>query len=263
MLPNITLVLGIDAKTIEQLKISWPTWKLNRPEMFNWPWIIFYDHEQLQIDTVIELSEQMGKGLDTQYIAWPPPGAATQYESQRAKMLAGHVYAPALYCMTPWHMKLDTDALARPHERWIEPTWFSDPRVPCFVAPRWHYTKGRGFLRRLDEWGDKAFPNSLPLNIQHDPEAVRVGHARMCSWCSYYRTAFSRFTAEACERTLGKNRLPVPSQDTVHWYVAARLALHHRIENMKARGWSNHPKINGLRAEAEKILGARAEHATA
>jgi hypothetical protein len=112
----------------------------------------------------------------------------------------------------------------------------------------------------LDNWGDKAIPHSLPLKIPHDPKALRVGHARMCSWCSYYRRDFTQFVAEACERVCGPYKLPVPSQDTVHWYVAARLSLYHRIENMKARGWNNYPRIATLREEAAKILGAR-EHA--
>lgn len=257
---DITLVLGIDAKTVEQLKASWPTWRRNRAEMWDWPWVVFYDQDQLDGAAVQDLLiDVIGKGPEITFVPWPYPGiGAAAYESQRERMLSGHVFVPADFVRTKWHMKLDTDALARPHKEWIDPTWFEGD--PAYVAPRWHYSKGVGFLDRLDVWGDELQKFSvkpmLPrLEIPHDPLALRVGHQRMCSWCSYYLTEFTGMVAEACSGCVnGFQKLPVPSQDTTAWYVAARIGLPHRIENMKARGWSNHSRINELRRVSAEIM---------
>jgi len=256
----VTLVLGIDAKTIEQLKVSWPTWRRNRAEMWDWPWVIAYDRDQLTQEQVVELVDgEMGKRGEVTLVPWPFPGCPA-YETQREKMLSGHVFVPAAWVKTPWHMKLDTDALARPHPRWYDPAWFTVP--DAYVAPRWGYTKGIDFLGRLDRWAsyDNAgvvWKNPPPVT-GFDPQAMRVGHARMCSWCSYYRTTFTQTVSNLCTILGQQYKLPVPSQDTVAWYVCERLGRFKRIENMKARGWSNHPKIDDLRRVAAEIMGQAA-----
>jgi len=152
---------------------------------------------------------------------------------------------------------------ARPHDKWIDPEWFTAPSYveePGYVAPKWHYTKGVDFLGKLDRWGDgtaEMWGKPAPV-LGYDPTHLRVGHARMCSWCSYYRTAFTKLVARLCrKRSLlhdGGHKLPVPSQDTTMWYVAERLCLPKRIENMKARGWSNHPRLGDLISTAQQIM---------
>jgi hypothetical protein len=259
---DITLVLGIDAKTVEQLKVSWPTWLANRDSMWDWPWVVFYDRDQLTCEAVLDLVDAMGKGPEVTLVPWPPPGCDPPYDSQRERMLSGHVFVPATWVRTAWYMKLDTDALARPHPKWIDPEWFkvSPSYRPVYVAPRWGYTKGVGFLDRLEDWCDWVHGGleapTPRLNIPHEPDQVRVGHARMCSWCSYYRTDFAKQVAKLCDSLLPKFTLPVPSQDTTMWYVAARYRLTHRIENMKKLGWSNHSRIDELRRTAAEILTA-------
>lgn len=256
---DVTLVLGIDAKTVEQLKVSWPTWRRNRAELWDWPWVVFYDHSQLRQESVVELVDGvMAKRGEVTLVPWPYADAP-EYESQREKMLTGHVFVPADWVRTPWHMKLDTDALARPHAKWIEPQWFTG--VDDYISPRWGYTKGHDFLGRLDRWAAQAevgvWRNPPPVT-GFDPQALRVGHARMCSWCSYYRTTFTQAVASLCNILGPQYKLPVPSQDTTAWYVAERLGRFKRIENMKSRGWSNHARIDELRRVAAEIMGLAA-----
>ncbi len=256
--PDITLVLGIDAKTIEQLRVSWPTWHANRRAMWDWPWLMFYDRDQLAPDMVLAMAEQMHSPSSTILAPWPPLGANPLYESQREKMLSGWVHSPAAFVRTPWFMKLDCDALARPHEQWIEDRWFEhspghDQR-PAVVACGWGYSKGVGWLQRLEEWGDTSLPGRPRLDIPHDPTALRVPHPRWCSWCCYIRSDFNRTVSEACDRTCGPGKLPVPSQDTTLWYYAERAGIPVSKLNMKRRGWSNHPKLEALRTAAQEIL---------
>ncbi len=277
---DITLVLGIDAKTIEQLRISWPTWKKHRaaasqPNMWDWPLILFFDRDQVNASDAYRLVRMdMDWQGPTEIVAWPPPTVQNSlYESQRERMLTGHVYIPALLCQTLYHMKLDTDALARPHEKWIEPQWFDKGGPygtwrPAYVAPKWNYTKGAGWLGRLEDWGDGALGAEVPINPplqvnaplgcrswpNYSATAKRVGHSRMCSWCSYYSTDFTKTAAMILAKSCGEYKLPIPSQDTTMWYIAERCKLHKQIVGMKSRGWSNHPRVDELRRIAAEIM---------
>lgn len=253
---DMTVVVGIDAKTIQQFAISHQTWWRYRPEMWLMPWVVFYDREQLEYwPTKKWLIEQAGlpeSGLEL--VPWPPPNYAVPYSSQREKMLAGHVYVPAGWVSTAWYLKIDTDCIASRVADWMPADWFGGESV--VVAPRWHYTKGVGFLDRLENWGDKVpelaqYPR---MNIPHKPGQLRVGHSRFCSWLSFYRASFARQVAVQCRRACGEYRLPVPSQDTTHWYSAARMGLAMRIENMKARGWSNHSRLEELARVASEVM---------
>jgi hypothetical protein len=265
---DMTIVVGVDAKTILQLRLSIQTWKLHRPEMWQLPWLVFVDGLQLDPAEVgTWLADDCGVRKLT-IVNWPPPGA-DPYESQREKMLSGHIFVPAMYVATKWHAKIDTDAVASRRADWMPADWFEPgdgiSGLPAYIAPRWSYTKGVGFLPKLDRWGDEhvvaSFRNKPALNISQFPEQVRVGHSRMCSWVSFYRTEFSVLVASLCdaayyaaESPAGRYKLPVPSQDTVAWYVAARLGLFHRIKNQKAMGWDNHPRIADLERRVAEIL---------
>ena len=141
---------------------------------------------------------------------------------------------------------------------WLRPEWFVEDdfgRPPVYVAPRWHYTKGVNFIGRLEEWGDRVLTSQYQrLNIPFDPTHLRVPHPRMCSWCSFYQTAFTKHLAGLLDQSCGRGKLPVPSQDTTVWYAAARLQQFHRIVNMKLHGWTNCPKLTSLKETAERAL---------
>lgn len=261
---DMTIVVGVDAKTWPQLQLSIQTWIKYRPEMWQLPWIVFADTTQLDPVAVGRELMETYRVRNLTQVNWPPPNVA--YDSQREKMLTGHVYVPALYAATKWHAKIDTDVTACRREDWLPADWFEPDAgingLPSYVAPRWSYTKGAGFLPTLDAWGDRTPPLSSksPLNIDQEPDQLRVGHSRMCSWVSFYRTDFTRLVAACCDPTFHVDsgpttfKLPVPSQDTVAWYVAARLGLFHRIKNQKALGWDNHSRIDDLRRRVEEIL---------
>jgi hypothetical protein len=257
---DITVVVGVDAKTFPQLQASWPTWAKYRAEMWAMPWLVF--HDQLNRDQVVDFVHSIGVP-QFQVVPWPPQLAPYDvYASQRERMLTGHVWVPAEHVRTSWHMKIDTDVVATRHDNWFQPEWFEDHpqhgQMNCYVAPRWGYTKGVGFLEALDDWGDKIAdlchrPNPR-LNIPQQPGQLRVGHERMCSWLSYYNVEFTKLCTSLLESSKSKWRLPVPSQDTFMWYVGARLGLHHNIVNMKRLGWDNISRLDALRQRVAEIL---------
>lgn len=258
---QITVVVGVDAKTLPQLEVSHRTWKLHHPEMFDWPWVIFHDWTNCSIETGVY--RMIDEGLlpkHSEIVGWPIClGLKKQpkYESQRERMLSGHVWVPPRVVKTPWYLKIDTDAVCLRREEWPRKEWAdcadAASEAPSIIAPSWHYTKGVGFLDRLEDWGDKVL--GLPrLNIPHDPTHLRVPHPRWCSWLSFYVTEWARSVVTMLEESVPLGTLPVPSQDTFHWYVAERTQRVVRKVNMKACGWTNCPKMNSLVETVRKVM---------
>jgi hypothetical protein len=258
---SLTWVLGVDARTIQQATIACETWRIHRPELWKMPLLVFYDCSQLQHSDMLNwVADVLGYGCQyLQVEPWPGPANPT-YESQREKMLSGHVWMPSRFVKTEWYMKLDTDVTASSGAgRWLDPEWFGEDTQ--YVAPRWGYTKGVNFLNRLDDWGDAthAIHKYPRLNIpQERPDQLRVPHQRWCSWVSYYRTSFARLCTILCEFSVGQDKLPVPSQDTLMWYVAERMKLNGKIANQKRLGWENHAKLESLQRRVQEIRQAEA-----
>ena len=279
---QITVVVGIDAKTIEYLKVSCETWRVNRPEMWRMPWVLFCDWTApggLLLDAVDRMLTQLAVP-DIKVVMWPGTGVPrSAYESQREMMLSGHVWVPAESVKTRYSMKIDCDVLALRPEKWLDEAWFADldPEADCdtevrYVAPSWNYTKGINYLGRLEEWGDTVNwgPHGVHprLDIPFDPTHLRVPHKRMCSWLSFYSVEWLRWLCGELERTVGKGKLPVPSQDTTVWYAAERERAGHndnrapgsyRHVNMKRLGWTNVPKLPNLIEQANAILAGRVQ----
>lgn len=254
---DITLVIGIDAKTIEQLRISWRTWAKHRPLMWQWPWIIFYDHRKLYEAQVKELTYQMDHPLEwTKFVPWPERGV--EYASQRETMLNGHVFVPSAHVNTAYHLKIDTDCLAlNSNQPWPKTSWFENG--PDIIAPHWGYTKGAGWLGRLEDWYDKVATDTKPLGIRqwknYADDKKRVGHSRWCSWLSFYRTVFTQSVVNRIYAR-GEQRLPVPSQDTTMWYFGARQGAVYVDASMKSLGFNNYPSLHKLKQVAASIMGA-------
>lgn len=257
---QVTVVVGIDAKTIEQLAVSCETWRLHRPEMWRMPWVLFWDWTQLTRDDIEGIRARLAVP-NLRLVEWPNWGAPkSNYESQRECMLSGHVWVPGEHVETPWHAKIDTDTLALAPSDWLQDAWFADDPVkgpPVYCAPRWGYSKGFDVIGRLERWGDAALFKFPRLNIPFDPTHLRVPHARMCSWVSYYATTFTRMLCVLLKETCGSGRLPVPSQDSTVWYAAERAKMFYRIVNQKKLLWNNYPKLAKLKEVAAQVLAGR------
>lgn len=275
MFDQVTVVVGIDAKTIEYLKVSCETWRLNRPEMWKMPWVLFHDWTTPGGITDKQLWQMTDQLSVPNLIVtpWPMGGASrSDYESQRDMMLSGHVWVPAACVNTDWSMKIDADSIAMAPSNWLQEEWFADlcrPEdgecdadcEPRYISPAWHYTKGQNFLGRLEEWGDNVkwgpYGDHSRLNIPFDPTHLRVPHKRMCSWVSYYNVSWLGWLCRELDRTVGAGRLPVPSQDTTVWYAEARENKEnplHRLVNMKKLAWTNCPKLSSLKETAARVL---------
>ena len=238
-----SVVIGVDRKTIECLRLVYPTWAKNKPSLFKQPWHVIYDSSQVSIPDIQYVAPHLH---DANFISWPPPGVQyirdglTKWTNpQRAKMLAGFVHAPALVVDTTYWLKLDLDVVAVGMDDWIDPLWFDDN--PSVVAPKWSYTKPATQMVELDQWVEKyepfLFRGTDPLNLIPAPGADTVPHARICSWCAFFSTEFTRLCSLYASQTLGHGQIPVDSQDGYLFYAAKRAGFNIRTIQPKKRGW--------------------------
>jgi hypothetical protein len=275
-LSDITVVVGIDAQYIEKLFVTLPTWVKYKPEIVDMPFRFIYDdakHNEHGLGTAHPIYGPTWSGdphpllmklnrlchtlgiRDKGFCQWNGHGG---YESQRAKMLNGLVFATALHVKTPWYLKLDADTYANRTTKWLEPNWFVERKdgYAAFIASPWGYTKPADALDRLDDWGDtvdglKDYPR---LNIPYEKDATRVCSNRMASWVMFGNTAWLRKAIKFCtSRGPALPSLPVPSQDTFLYYVAARLGDPYITAKMKNMGWAHASKLSNLKRECEAL----------
>ena len=219
-------------------------------------WLLFYDHK-FDFRQAADLATSMA--LDWIGIPW----MVDHYGTQRERMLTGFVFC-SNYVTTPWWIKIDTDAYCADDSRpWLDPEWFEDRPTPlAYVANPWGYTKGADWPERCDAWGDQhdRFSANRPaLQLPYDPAARTIRHPRMCSWVSVYRTQWTRWAASL---TGGVPQLPVPSQDTYHWYCAERGQHAVKHVKFKRRGWRTVSNTSRLRdailADRQALMTKRA-----
>lgn len=260
MIPDFTTVVGVDAKHLDQFRITWPTWKKHKSSLLSKPMWIFYDQEQVDPEHIRLIVDHPFLTL----FPWPPDG--TEYEGtsgdkwgcpQRHKMLAGFVHVP-YFIETLYWLKLDTDTIASGMDNWIDESWFEDD--PAIVAHRWSFTKPADQIEKLDKWVEdnpgelKELAAKPPLDMHPKPGSNRIGHKRIISWCGFFNTAFTRQCSVLAYNSCGRNQIPVPSQDGYLWYCATRLGLPIKRINAKNRGWVHRSSAKGIKEAVSEAM---------
>ena len=256
---DYTLVVGVDKAHLNQLRLTWPTWKRFKPSLCDHPMITFYDRTQIDDpDSIRDVIDHP----DLVVAPWPPSnvvyvgGDSRWTDSQRTKMLSGFVYVPSRLVETDYWLKLDTDVVATGCDDWIDESWFDDN--PAIVGHRWGYTKPAYQMQQLDRWVEETQPLWLrdhpPLNLVPKPGASSLGHKRIISWCSFFRTDFTRQASLTAISRCGQGQLPVPSQDGYLWFFAARTQQPIKRVNMKSRGWKHCSSTSSVEKAVREIM---------
>lgn len=227
MFNDYTLVVGVDEKHLEQLSMTWPTWKKHKPSLLKQRMIIFRDHEQVTEQQVRDVVDHP----DLTVVRWPldwveySGGEGKWNNAQRYKMLSGFVHIPPGNVKTGYFLKMDTDVVATGVDNWIDPRWFHDD--PLIVSQKWGYTKPPEQMTLLDIWAydnkDNLGFTTEYLKLRPKPGDDRIRHKRFISWCGFFSIRFTMAAAHWANITVGAGQLPVPSQDGYLFYVAKRL----------------------------------------
>lgn len=264
---DITVCVGVDHHTYPQLKITLPNWLRQHPKLRQCEWLVFFDAEQGGPDTAVQLRRELRewglRGVALCVEPWMGRGI-DEYASQRDKMLTGHVYVPARRAETPWLLKIDTDSLCVERKPWPLVEWFQgDHQV---IASGWNYTKAKGDGRTIEEWcetlerfGDLAHPTTQRLGLADHIDGARVNWKRFASWICWTRAEFAREVAGACATVCGDCLLPVPSHDTVLWYVLERTLgpAGYLRAKQKRHGWTNVSRTMALAQRAREVTYAK------
>jgi len=262
IIPNYTLVVGVDAYHLWQLSLVWPTWKRHKPSLLDHPMIVFHDSEQVRANQVREVVDHPNlrivpwplKGLD-----YGGSGTSKWDDPQRAKMLSGFVYVPALFANTPYWLKVDTDVVATGRDDWIDPNWFLS--FPAIVSHSWSFTKPADQMIKLDQWVEKhknqlpkEVVNHPPLNLRPKEGCDRLSHKRINSWCGFFDTQWTFDVARMTKKNGGRYELPVPSQDGFLWYMATRMGREVVRTTMKSRGWAHWHTMGNIEKSVKEVM---------
>lgn len=263
---DTTIVVGIDRKTVEQFVVSFPTWLAWKPEIARLPFLIFYDPSSVhgvqhrEVQRIADQIEEARSG----YAATPRPLVVEWSGSgvtQRERQLAGFIHVPAEHVLTAYWTKIDTDAIAFNSKLWIPQLDTADKAPkPVLVASGWGYTKPANQMEELDNWADRHKLFTTPrLNLPFDPQASRCIHSRIASWICFVDTAWNKKVALDCAIHCGRTSIPVPSQDGLHWYMAARGGESIMGWRFKRYGWTNVPRYARLVDQARDALATKTD----
>ncbi len=268
VLPAITTVVALDNHTERQLRGVWPTWRLHKRELLARPMIAlcdyaigddrvwrhrlkWLDHPNLHLfswDWWIDGRRVDGRSTR----GYKQPATVPDGMTQRERMLTAFVHLAPQVVETPYWCKIDTDVVATNSEPWIDPAWFASQ--PALIASPWGYTKPAHWPGTLDRWGDgiedlRRHPGlGLP---EPKPDQQTIRHKRIASWVCLVNTIWSRYAS-----SLSPGRLPVPSQDTYHHYVATRLGSGIVTARMSRRGWRTVSSDRRRARLVEEVLAA-------
>lgn len=234
--PLFTTTLAVDARTIQQLLQVWPTWCRHHPEILTHPQVVMVDMvSQPDASAWAQALERLPHP-NRRVIPWTWPDWLTPYGAslaQRERMLTAFVRAHQ-WVDTEYMLKLDSDVVGLPNSLPLyEPDWFENK--PALCASPWGYTKPGDWIDQLQTWGDNT-----PGVKQHERLPLEKGTGvlrfstpgRIISWLCLTRTEFCEWASD-----LAPDRLPVPSQDTYLWYLAARTGEPIKHVRFKKRGW--------------------------
>ncbi len=251
---DLTICVVLDNRTAEQFKGVWPTWMKCKKWLRDCPWLLVCDAASKSVsDWQSSLS-----WLNLRH--WEVvPWVFREDLEQRERMLTAWVKEVPRHVGTRYFAKIDTDVVATSSSPWPLPEWFEG--APAIIAPPWGYTKPKP---RCEDWGQmldtwaagveelKARPSlDLPRLL---PDENKIRHKRVCGWCQLIRTNFAYEVSQWFQ-----SRMPVPSQDTYHWYCAARMGEVIRTVRMNRHGWSTVNRDRPRREEIKKILRVESE----
>jgi len=253
---NFTTVVALDRHCADQLEGVWPTWRRFKPEIFRRPLLAVCDY-MAGNDRWWKHRLRFLDHPDRKLALWDWPDSDDSElagMSQRERMLTGWVKVPPVFVETDYWLKIDTDVVATHRGPWFFDEWFAGK--PALIASPWGYTKPARWPGDLDRWA-ATVPTLAPgpaLDLPEPaPDQGTIRHKRIASWLCFVNKIWSKTCV-----THSPGRLPVPSQDTYHWYCAWRMGETVVRAKMKRYGWACINRDRNRRRLVAEVLAADA-----
>lgn len=213
---NVTIVTAADNRYINQLAANFQSW-LKVEGIMEHRIVCFLNGVAANDPRLVPMQKRV------EFIPWDLAGAA----DQRERMLSAYILGAAKHVRTKWWIKVDTDI--KPVQTKEYPFGFklefdAGSWHSMIAAFRWGYTKPGKWIVALEKWADTIPELAAHKRLFTDEQLkladqqLRFRHPRISSNICLHRTRFTQAVARMCGA-----RLPVPSHDTVCWYVAARV----------------------------------------
>lgn len=242
---RITIVTAVNPPYLEKLKTVLPTWQL-KPQLSDSELIVMhngFDNPEKELEFISEMT-----GRKVTLIKWD----MNDHDSTRELMLSSFIYLAPKVVNTPYWLKLDADAYFCDQQDLILDHFYEYD----IAGHKWRYTKspsGESWLATLDSWAeDKDMDGNNYLNEEETVSSYdqkRYGHRRIASFVCLHKTNFTKEILEYMD-----NRLPVPSHDTLVWYLSNRLPDRKWCwHNFKKLGVRNHTDLNKLKELVAEI----------
>lgn len=240
---RITIVTAINPPYLDKLKATLPTWQL-KPQLRDCPMVVMHNGFSNAENDLAFIAEVTGR--DVKLVPWEMKSA----ESVRELMLSSFVLGVPKEVETPYWVKIDADAYFCDDKDIILDHFYEYD----LAGHKWKYTKPGQWICDLDDWafeedldGDAYLAEDKRVEAS---ESKRYGHRRIASFFCMHKTEFTKEVADM----LGGSKLPVPSHDTLLWYLAERLPDRKWCwHSYKKLGCGNHTKYPVLKEIVDEI----------
>lgn len=217
---DFTLVTACTPNYLTKLKWSLPSWNI-KPQ-FRGKKLILFHHG---FDDLKQL-EFVKEHFDVKFIYWDMP----EYENVRELMLSSFILGSARYVKTQYFVKIDADTYFTSEDDVFVGRDFKYD----VVSHRWGYTKPGSWINKLDKYY---------FDKDTGDYGKRYSEKRIQSICCLHKTDFVKMLAD-----MFKERLPIPSHDTVLWYFADRMPDRNwRRKNLHKLGVAHTPRWKTIR----------------
>lgn len=207
---DLTIVSAVSPNCLYALRANFPTWQA-KAQLRGLPMIIFhhgFEDPENDLRFVLEVPT-------ARLVHWTMP----KYDSMRELMISAFILGAAREVQTEYYLKLDADAYFSGREDVLEEEHFKYD----LCGHRWGVSRLK-HLQDADKWADSHHAFSMTRPFLRDAERamvvddqVKYHHPRIISWICLHKMAFVREVAAMCG-----DRMPIPSHDTLLWYVANR-----------------------------------------
>ena len=226
--PETTLIICLDDESIQTLQYTWPTWMALKPWLGSLPTLILHPDSLNRVDNCFDLFAEHN---DCEFIPIDEDSFRNRLSSQLLQLAAERV-------QTPWHLKLDPEAIATSDVKWCFPNWFGqndEGKLPVWLASPWGYTKPATKIAELDDWGDQVLglKEFSRLDLPFSSDDDRIWHDTISSWCVFVNTDWTH------EITKQISDFPACAYETLLYYLAARRKDYAMRISLKNYGWTH------------------------